>query len=162
MAISTPILAAIIGSIVAGVISFVINLISLVGQYKLTQKNRRWMTQFQWKRETISIVRELRREAIRMDLSQYDNETFDQIHSELEEQTHSIPQEYEETEINSALDDITLCHQRFDPSSRDSSLPSHRQSLIEKSERFLEAVRSQPEGDREGWLSQIGGYFPWR
>ncbi|WP_248518015.1 hypothetical protein [Salinarchaeum laminariae] len=159
MSISTPILAAIIGSIVAGVTSLVINLISLFGQYKLTQRNKRWMTRFHWKRETISIVRELRREATGMDLDEYDQETFDRLHSELEKQTHSIPQKYRGSDINSALDDITLCHTRFDPDSPDSSLPAHRQSLIEKSEDFIDKINSGPNGGENSFLSQTFGHL---
>lgn len=140
MGISTPVLAAIIGSIVAGVISFVINITSLFGQYLINKRNRKWMNRFQWNRETISTVRELRRETLRMDLGGEDFDILDNLVGEIESQRHSIPPQYQESAIDSNLDRITLLHHNFDPQSDDSSLPEYRKSMINKTEDLLDSL----------------------
>lgn len=142
MGISTPVLAAIIGSLVAGVISFIVNVISLGGQYVLNKKNRREMKEFQWKRETTSILRELRREALRMDLNNGDAGVVNNLIEEIESQIDLIPSKFKDSDTNSNLDDILLTYHDFDTETNDMTVVDYRSELIEKTEDALESFEN--------------------
>lgn len=149
MAISTPVLAAIIGSIVAGAISLIVNLASIGIQYWLNRKNQKQMEREQWRRETISVIKELRREALRMDLSATDSDLgiFDELVKEIEGRKDRTPPFYRNTSINSDLADIILYHREAQGDS-DFSLPNYRQKMIECTEAALDTIEEFPNEGR--------------
>ena len=139
MDISTPILAAIVGSIVAGVISFCVNIISLAGQYILNEKHHKRTIRFQWRRETISLIKELRREALRMELSQGGIKPLEGIINEIETQHSDIPQEYVGSDVSNRIDSIALVHQEYLRSPTEVSIPEYRRDIIQNAEKALDS-----------------------
>lgn len=116
MELSTPVFAAIVGSLVGGVSSLVINIVSVILQYRINNRNRRRIHREQWRRETISLIRELRREALRIDLSvdEPEEHTFDELVNQIEDKTDRIPPQYQGSRLNSALSDIILQNSESD------------------------------------------------
>ena len=140
MEISIPILAAIVGSLVGGVSSLVINITSIAIQYKINNRNRRRINREQWRRETISLIRELHREALQLDLSvsEPENHTFDELVEQIENKVDRSPPQYQDSRLNSAISDIILKHNGADIDSGRFSLPEYRQDMIDSAETALE------------------------
>ncbi|MCF2206355.1 hypothetical protein KI372_04170 [Halobacterium salinarum] len=134
---NTPILAAIVGSVVAGVISGIVNLISTLGQYKLNRRNRRLMNEDQWRRDTISIVKELRREALHMDLGGDDQELIEDLVQEVEGQLDQAPEKFLESPVENKIRGIRLKVRKYGDDEING--PKFRQGLINKSEDVLDA-----------------------
>lgn len=138
---STAVSASIIGAVVAGVISMIVNVLSLGGQYLLNRRHREWMEQFQWRRETTAVVRQLRREALRLDVKDSDTDTIDQLIEDLESHLDSIPTVYSGTDVNSALDNIRIAYRDYNESDSPTAIVDLRTDLMaatESAERKLE------------------------
>lgn len=136
MDISTPVLAAIIGSIVAGVISLVVNIISLLGQYKINKINESRVKRLQWEREVVSLVKELRRESMRMNLDGEDDEIVDSLIKDIESKKDQIPPKYNNLDVKNRLEDLSLTQHDFEHDSL--TRPEYRSELIEKTEAALD------------------------
>lgn len=112
--IPTAVAASVSGAVVAGVISAIVNAFSIRHQSRQNREHKQWMEQFQWRRETNAIVRQLRREALQMDIDDPDIEVISELIEDLEIQVDLIPAEYRGTQLNSALDDIRLAYHDYE------------------------------------------------
>ena len=112
--VPTAVVASICGAVVAGVISAIINAYSLRHQFRQNQKHRLWMEKFQWLRETNTIVRQLRREALQMKIDDPDIDVMDELIQDLKLQLDSLPTEYNGTQLDSALNDILIAYHDYD------------------------------------------------
>lgn len=113
MDIPTPILAAIIGSIVAGIISFIVNVISLAGQYMLTKHNQDRIREIQWETQSISLTKELRREATRMQLDAEGVEELRPTLEDLQSQRDELPEKYQGTKVENSLQEMEWWYQKY-------------------------------------------------
>lgn len=114
IAIPTAIVASVSGAVVAGVISALVNAFSLRRQSQQNRKHKEWIEQFQWRRETNAIVRQLRREVLQMDIDDPDIEVISELIEDLEIQLDIIPQDYNGTQLDNALNDIRLAHHDYE------------------------------------------------
>jgi len=135
MEISTPVLAA----IVAGVISLFINSVSLVAQYILNERHEKKMIRARWRRETISLIKELRREAHRINLPNSNIEPLEELIHEIERQRNAIPPKYQNSDIDNKLGSLILCQERYTDSIDGKSIPQYRHDIIEKAEHTLDS-----------------------
>lgn len=138
------ILAAIIGSIVAGVISVIVNILSLLGQHKLNQRNRRLINEDQWRRDTVSIVRELRREAMNMDLDGGDDELIQNLVGDIKSHLDRTPEKFTNSPTEDGLTKLRLANRDFE--SGNINRIELRQEIISKSEEVLDEFEEHPRG----------------
>lgn len=136
MSLSPPVVAA----AVSGVISLIINITSIIIQYKLNERGRQKANREKWMREVQSLVRQLRRKALELDLSEENIEEIDAILDDLKHEMDKIPQRYKNTDVSSSLSEILVQQSHYTDNVTNMSLPTYRGNLIEKSESFLELV----------------------
>jgi hypothetical protein len=132
--IPTAIAASIIGAVVAGMISGVVNLISLGIQYRLNRNHRQWMERFEWHRETNATVRQLRRHTLQLDMSDPDLNAISELIKELEIQIDHIPDTYSGTALNTALNDIQLVYKNYEDSDDDTAIIDLRTKMLTATE----------------------------
>ncbi|MDL0121794.1 hypothetical protein [Halobacterium salinarum] len=97
----------------------------------------------QWQKETISVIKELRREAIRMDLTGDDDELIQDLVQDIETQLDEVPSKFINSSIERRLLEIRLEKSEFN--NGDLSHPDFRQHLIAKSEEILDEFESHPD-----------------
>ncbi len=137
-----PILAAII----SGTVSVFVNIISLVGQYKLGQRNERLRDEKQWRRDTVSVVKELRREALRMDVDGDDDELVQNLIEEVESHLHRIPDKFTGSSIENKLSELCLVNNNYETGNL--NRVEFRKETMTKSEEVLdefEEISSGPD-----------------
>lgn len=146
-------LAAVVGSVVAGAISFIVNLFSLGAQYKLNEWNRKSIQRDQWRRDIKSTVNEFRREALRMSGRPEDLEfsVFENLIDEIEKSKDKTPPRYQTDRLDSVLSNLILHHRDYDPSSNGSQLAQYRAQMIEDTEVILRELDELSENP--GFLS---------
>ena len=132
--IPTAIAASLIGAVVAGIISGVVNLVSLVIQYRLNRSHKQWVQEFQWRQETSAAARQLRRHTLQLNMSDPDTDVINELIKDLEKQADRIPDTHRGTEISGALDDIRLAHKRYQESDDNTAVVDLRTELIEATE----------------------------
>ena len=147
MDLSTPILAAIVGSVVAGVISFVVNLFSLYGQYLIMRKNNKIINVTQWENESFSLIRELQREAMRMEIDDEGVEELRPTIEDIQSQRYKIPDTYRGTNIEKILEEIEWWLQEYDQES-EILVSKLRGEILKSTEDFLEELESSQSNTR--------------
>ena len=133
MDLPTPVLAAVLGAIVSGVISIVVNIISYFIQNKINEENRREIREEQWQRDTLTLVRELNRQALDMDMGSTNHPQISSLIKDIESQIDGAPEETEQ-EIISGLENILIIKKKFNADETDNI--KYRKDLIEKSEKM--------------------------
>ena len=140
MSLSTPVLASIVGAVVAGVISAIINIISLGAQYLINEKQQKNIVRREWERETTKNIRELKRSILSFDPSSDsvsdDLDIIDSLVNGLEDQKEIIPDQH--SSIEPKLTDVVLAHER-------KNLDDYYSSLIEYRTELLQAVQDVEE-----------------
>lgn len=130
--IPTAVAASVSGAVVAGVISAIVNAFSIRHQSRQNREHKQWMEQFQWRRETNAIIRQLRREALQMDIDSPDMEIISELVEDLEIQVDLIPAEYNGTPLNTALNDIRLAYHDYETG--DGDVVEFRTEMIQATE----------------------------
>ena len=133
MSLSTPVLASIVGAVVAGVISAIINIISLGAQYLINEKQQKNIVRREWERETTKNIRELKRSVLSFDPSSDsvsdDLDIIDSLVNDLEDQKEIIPDQH--NSIEPKLTDVVLAHERKNSDDYYSSLIEYRTELLQ-------------------------------
>lgn len=158
MDIPTAILAAVIGSIVAGVISIIVNLSSLALQFRFTILNNERTRRMQWRTESSTLAKELKREALRMELSEEGIEEIRPTIDDLRKQRAKIPQKHKDSEIESKLDELEWYLNKYDQE-QDMLVSSLRDHLIEVSDNIQKELESLSREDKVSLKSFLPQYL---
>lgn len=140
--IPTAVVASVSGAVVAGVISAIVNAFSIRHQSRKNREHKQWMDQFQWRRETNAIIRQLRREALQLAIDDPDIEIISELIEDLEIQVDLIPTEYSGNQINTALNDIRLAYHDYENDHGD--VVELRTEMIDATEKAEREIDDMP------------------